>query len=332
MHNNEGFLLLREHPCMITRLLDEIREALRQLRENPRAFFKGATMVDAAGGQHRRMLLRLGLAIGLLFYALVFAAILVLWSIYRPVAHDSEEWSIILPPPPLYTPQARMPKDGEQSGGGGGGGHHTPDPASIGSLPLFVYTDPIIAPQPENTIRPPVLPVLETVKVDPRILVERDSLMLTGLPDGAGIPPSAGPGTDGGIGKGSRGGIGPGNGLGVGLGNDENIGGQYGRRGGSREPGSAQERVDRRPVLLNQPQPFYTELARANKVQGVVRIRILVDASGAVKEVVIVRGLPDGLNEQAIRAAYQMRFRPALNGGQPVSYWLNNVEVEFNLR
>jgi TonB family protein len=63
-----------------------------------------------------------------------------------------------------------------------------------------------------------------------------------------------------------------------------------------------------------------------------VRIRILVDTNGAVKEVVVMRGLPDGLNEQAIRAAYQMRFRPAMKNGQPVVYWLNNVEVEFNLR
>jgi TonB family protein len=63
-----------------------------------------------------------------------------------------------------------------------------------------------------------------------------------------------------------------------------------------------------------------------------VRIKILVDAGGAVKEVVIVQGLPDGLNEQAIRAAYQMRFRPAMKNGQAVSHWMNNVEVEFNLR
>ena len=61
-------------------------------------------------------------------------------------------------------------------------------------------------------------------------------------------------------------------------------------------------------------------------------MRILVDASGAVKEVVVMRGLPDGLSEQAIRAAYQMRFKPAIKSGQPVSYWLSNVEVEFNLR
>ena len=330
MQNNESFLTLPEHPCMISRLLDEIREAWQQLKENPKGFFKGSTGY-AAGGPQRRMLLQIGFAAGLLFYAVAFAAILILWSTHRAPTGESQRLSIIFFPP-LYTPQARMPEDKHDGGGGGGGGRHTIDPPSVGSLPLFAYTNPIAAPRPENTITPPVLPVIETVKVDPRILVERDNLMLTGLPDGAGIPPSAGPGADGGIGSGARGGIGQGNGIGVGPGNDDNLGGPGSGPGGRRKPGAAQESVDRRPVLLNQPQPLFTELARKNKVQGVVRIRILIDAGGAVKEVVIVRGLPDGLNEQAIRAAYQMRFRPAMKDGRPVSYWLNNVEVEFNLR
>ena len=157
--------------------------------------------------------------------------------------------------------------------------------------------------------------------------------MPTGLPDGASVLPSAGPGSGGGIGTGTRGGVGPDDGLGVGPGRDEGIGGGPPSSGGRRKQDTQhQEAVDARPVLLNNPQPLFTEAARANKVQGVVRVRILIDSSGAVREVVIMRGLPDGLNEQAIRAAYQMRFRPALKNGQPVSYWMNNVEVEFNLR
>ena len=331
MQNNDSFLMPTDHPCMITRLLDELRDASRLFREDPKAFFQGATTVDAAGIQRRKMLLQLGFAIGLLLYAVAFAALLIVWSVHRP-SRETQELSIIFSPPPLYTPQAKLPEDDERSGGGGGGGRHTQEPASRGSLPVFMYTNPVITPRPEETVRPPVLPIIETVKVDPRILVERDNLMLTGLPDGAGIPPSAGPGSDGGIGTGSRGGIGPGAGIGVGPGRDENIGGRYPQIGGLRHSGSNQESVDRRPVLLNQPQPLYTEQARTNKVQGVVRVKVLVDANGSVKEVVVVRGLPDGLNEQAIRAAYQMRFRPAVKNGQPVSYWLNNVEVEFNLR
>jgi protein TonB len=83
---------------------------------------------------------------------------------------------------------------------------------------------------------------------------------------------------------------------------------------------------------LNNPRPFYTEEARVSKVQGVVRVRLLVGADGRVKEVVVKSGLPHGLTEQAILAAHQMRFTPAIKGGVPVSYWLGNVVIEFNIR
>ena len=76
----------------------------------------------------------------------------------------------------------------------------------------------------------------------------------------------------------------------------------------------------------------FTEEARRNKIQGVVRMKILIDSTGKVAQAVVTRGLPDGLDTEAIRAAYQMRFRPAMKNGSPVSFWLSNVEVEFNLR
>jgi TonB family protein len=333
MQNNASFLAMPEHPCMITRLIDEMREASRVFREDPRAYVKGVIKGDATGGQRRTALFRLGLAIGILFYAIFFAATLVFWSLsHQPTQDAAHQPRIYVLTPLSYLPQAQTPEAEDKSGGGGGGGHNTVTPPSGGDLPIFALTNLIVAPKPEPQLSPPALPVIETVKVDPRIQVERDNLIPTGLPDGAGIPPSAGPGSGGGIGTGSRGGIGSGDGYGVGPGHDENIGDGGPGIGGRRKPNAHQEAVDERPVLLNQPRPFYTEEARRNKVQGVVRVRILIEASGAVKEVVVMRGLPDGLNEQAIRAAYQMRFRPAMKNGQPVVYWLNNVEVEFNLR
>jgi Gram-negative bacterial TonB protein C-terminal len=41
--------------------------------------------------------------------------------------------------------------------------------------------------------------------------------------------------------------------------------------------------------------------------------------------------LPGGLDEQAIQAAYPMRFRPAMKGGQPLAFCVP-VRIEFNLR
>ena len=62
-----------------------------------------------------------------------------------------------------------------------------------------------------------------------------------------------------------------------------------------------------------------------------MRARVLIGSDGLIKQVKIIRGLPDGLNEEAIRAAMQMRFKPAVKNGQAIPYW-TTLDVEFNLR
>ena len=331
MHDNACFMML-DQPSMIVRLFREVQEAWRELRENPRAYITSALKQDAGGGR-RTMLLRFGLAIGVLIYALVFASMLVFWSLAHNRGSSSEHGNpAVVFHLPSYSPKTAAPKGEEgPGGGGGGGGDEQPDPPAQGTPPEFQVT-PIVGPTPEPALKPPILPVIEAVKGDSQVQLKRDELGLTGLPEWAVGPPSAGPGREGGIGSGSRGGIGPNNGPGLGPGDDEGgIGdGPFGR--GTPRTASQNVMVDTRPVLLNEPRPLYTEEARKNRIQGVVRVRVLIDESGSVKEVVITRGLPDGLSEQAIRAAYQMRFKPAMKKGRAVSYWLSNIEIEFNLR
>jgi TonB family protein len=109
-------------------------------------------------------------------------------------------------------------------------------------------------------------------------------------------------------------------------------GGRGGGMGPSVSPGpSPTLSVDTRPVQLNQPVPQYTEEARKNKIQGVVVVRVLIGTDGLVKRVSVVRGLPDGLDEQAIQAAYKLRFTPAMKDGKAVAYQ-RNIPIEFNLR
>lgn len=91
-------------------------------------------------------------------------------------------------------------------------------------------------------------------------------------------------------------------------------------------PGS----VDSKPKPLNSPQPRYTNEARDHQVEGTVTMRVLIGADGLVKQVKVVKGLPDGLDEEAIKAAYKLKFKPAMKDGQPVAYWMP-VVVEFNL-
>jgi TonB family protein len=87
--------------------------------------------------------------------------------------------------------------------------------------------------------------------------------------------------------------------------------------------------VDSKPTALNSPFPRYTDEARNHGIEGQITARILVGPDGLVKQVRIVRGLPYGLNDQAIRAAYEFRFKPAMKGGQPVGYWMT-ITVEFS--
>jgi len=318
-------------PSILRRLVDAFLEAISDFSRDPKAYITSAFKGDGIGGHRRKMLLRFGLAIGIVVYAVFFGAILILWSIHAKAKDvGQEELEVhMINPDDFKQQQIEMPKAEKKAGGGGGGGRETPTPASKGQLPKFSLTPPIIAPRPEPTPRPPSLPVPETVMVDPRLEPKRDELALTGLPNGVPGPPSAGPGSGGGMGDGKGGGMGPGDGRGVGPGSGYNMGGGDPRLGGG--SGAPATSVDQQPVLLNNPQPRYTEEARKNKIQGTVLVRVLIGSDGAVKRVVVVRPLPDGLDEQAIQAAYQLRFKPAMKSGQPVSFW-KPVAIEFNLR
>jgi TonB family protein len=329
---SEAFMV---QPSMASRLFNEICEAAREMGSNPTGYIASAFRGDTVGGRRRKMLLRLGLAASITLHAVLFImGILPLPDFLRPrteakVNPEEQQVTHWVNPADFQLQQVQTPKSSERAGGGGGGGRKTPTPPSKGQLPRFSLTPPLIAPRPEPQLKTPSLPVLETVQVDPRLQPKRDDITPTGLPTGVLGPPSAGPGEGGGIGTGSRGGIGSGDGTGVGPGTGFNMGGGGPRLGGG--DGAAATAVDSFPVALNNPRPLYTEEARKNKIQGTVRARVLVGADGGVKQVRIARGLPDGLNEEAIRAAYQIRFRPALKNGQPVAYWMP-VEIAFTLR
>lgn len=318
-------------PSIFRRLINEFVEASRQFRKDPQSYIVSAFKGDGLGGHRRQMLLRFGLAIGIVVYACFFGAILVLWSIHAK-AKDTGQTELevhMVNPDDFKQQQIDMPKAEKKAGGGGGGGRNTPTPASKGQLPKFSLVPPIIAPRPEPTPRPPALVVPETLMVDPRLEPPRKDDIPTGLPNGVLGPPSAGPGSGGGMGTGEGGGMGPGNGRGLGPGSGFNTGGGGPSLGGG--SGAPATSVDQKPILLNRPEPRFTEDARKNKIQGIVRVRVLIGADGTVKQVRILRGLPDGLDEQAIQAAYQMRFKAAMKSGQPVAFW-QNVDIEFNLR
>lgn len=71
--------------------------------------------------------------------------------------------------------------------------------------------------------------------------------------------------------------------------------------------------------ILSKPQAGFTDQARANGVEGTVRLRVVLLASGKVGTITVINGLPGGLNEQAVAAARRLKFMPAKVSGAPVS-------------
>jgi len=69
--------------------------------------------------------------------------------------------------------------------------------------------------------------------------------------------------------------------------------------------------------ILSKPVPVYTDEARAKRIEGEVLLEVVFEASGKLRVVKIIRGLGHGLDDAAVHAAEQIRFKPALRDGQP---------------
>lgn len=80
----------------------------------------------------------------------------------------------------------------------------------------------------------------------------------------------------------------------------------------------ANQVAQRTPVeILSKPIPLYTEEARKLRIEGEVLLEVTFEASGRPRVLRVVRGLGHGLDENAQRAAEQIRFKPATKDGQP---------------
>ena len=131
-------------------------------------------------------------------------------------------------------------------------------------------------------------------------------------------PMSGGPGDGSGLGK-SRG-PGAGDNAGPGLDGDSRINGI----------GGLPRKNSIKPALISKTEPEYSEEARKAKVQGTVALSIVVTASGQVTGVRVVHSLGLGLDERAIEAVRQWKFRAATVDGMPVATQAV-VEVSFRL-
>jgi TonB family protein len=78
------------------------------------------------------------------------------------------------------------------------------------------------------------------------------------------------------------------------------------------------------------PKPDYTDQGRKLKINGEVRLEVLFKSDGQVHVIRVLQGLGYGLDEQAVKAAEQIKFKPALHEGQPIDS-MAQVHIIFEL-
>ncbi len=215
-----------------------------------------------------------------------------------------------------FVPAANM-KD--VMGGGGGGGNHELLEASKGKLPEFAKKQ-IVPPQILRLDNPKL--AVEPTVVMPQIkLPDNSSMPDLGIPQSPQVAfASQGSGSGSGFGSGSGGGLGSGRGNGIGPGE----GGGYG--GGIYHVGGGVSN----PTLIYAPDPEFSDEARRAKYQGVCVVGLIVDATGNPQHVQIVRALGMGLDEKAMEAVRQYKFKPAQFKGKNVAVEVN-IEVNFRI-
>lgn len=258
---------------------------------------------------------------GLLLASFAFMLILALggtvFSLFNKslaVGAIGDDYSLVaslLDDVPMVVEEKEQKEADSKSGGGGGGGREEETPASLGDM----------ANQTKNPIRPPDAKTYRSdnfeLKMPPASTKGTQQFEQKydryGDPNSKYAGLSNGPGSGGGLGSG----LGPGQGSGKGPGGGSGTGSDYGPGRGDdggpgNGPGGAPPSPKAAPAkpfrILTKPKPPYTDEARRNNVQGKVILKVTFLPSGQIGSISTIKGLPNGLTEQAIAAARGIRF------------------------
>jgi TonB family protein len=221
-----------------------------------------------------------------------------------------------------------IPSPAEGHGGGGGGDHSLTPARRLQTIGMDAVAVPILKPPP---LTPPdrltdhqqepapmalILPVKQT---------DAGTMLQAGVINNASLAPdaSAGPGRNGGAGNGNNGGSGDYTGPGEGPGRDGGTGGDVFRVGGNVLA----------PILLREVKPAYTPDAMRARIQGEVVLSGVVLPDGSVTRLRVLRSLDGtfGLDQEAIKAVRQWKFKPGMRLGQPVATEIA-ISVGFSMR
>lgn len=240
---------------------------------------------------------------------------------------------------PTEIEELKEKKNKDDGGGGGGGGKNEKEETTQGDL----------ADQTPKPTRPPDAKVFRSdnfeLKMPPP---ETEGNRKTekkfdrwGDPNGRFASFSNGTGSGGGqgsgVGTGQGSGRGTGQGSGTGSGSGGGLGDGNGNGRGGGDGGDDGNPPPPKPVgvtqgikIISKPRPGYTDAARTANVQGTVILRVTFLASGQVGSVSVVKGLPNGLSEQAIAAAKRIAFEPAKANGQGQTV-TKQIEYSFSI-
>ncbi len=84
------------------------------------------------------------------------------------------------------------------------------------------------------------------------------------------------------------------------------------------------------PMLIRKAEPAYSDEARQAGVEGTVVLSVVVDEQGMPTQLRVLRPLGHGLDEKAIEALQQWRFKPGMKENKPVRVQAT-IEVNFRL-
>ena len=85
-----------------------------------------------------------------------------------------------------------------------------------------------------------------------------------------------------------------------------------------------------RPELIHQVEPVYPERARLSRIEGMVMMSVRTDTEGNVKSVTVLRSDSTILNQAAIDAVKQWKYKPISRNGIPIPI-VTTVAVKFKL-
>jgi periplasmic protein TonB len=314
---------MREHPDL--HLLPDVdwswrqsffqnlKELIRPPQLPPIEITAAPVPVKDIWGQYGRQKKLFLMSIGL--QAAAVAMLFTAFSSKTVQEHVRQVATLVLPldiaPPPSAKPRPLS--------GGGGGGDRSPLPAGKGRLPKPAIRQ-FVPPSAVVNNAAPRLTMDVSILAPPEVSLPSVNLANYGDPLGKIGPPSNGTGSGGGIGSGKGGGVGSGSGGGVGPGEGGGIGGGIYRV----VTGASQ------PVAIYRPDPEYSDDARKAHLQGTVGLDLIVDEAGRPRNIRVVQSLGLGLDEAALKAAAQWRFKPAMKDGKPVPVTAH-LDVGFHL-